>query len=161
MVRERQVSPGAYMPSVAVFDYTLTSPMCTTYRILTAMSMLVRSATIQLRVTPLIKAASERVLWGIGLNMSEAVELFLRRVIVDQKIPFELIALETTEIGILPESFSAGERVQLEAPTDISDAARPSRSASNTRAAKKEFKKFLGTLASGKKSTQKEPKNTA
>ena len=148
------------MPSVAVFDYTLTSPMCTTCRILKLMSMLVRSATIQLRVTPLIKAASERVLWGIGLNMSEAVELFLRRVIVDQKIPFELIAIETTEIDTLPATLSAGKGVRLEAHTGISDAARSAKSASNTRAAKKEFKKFLGTPASGKKSTQKESKNT-
>jgi hypothetical protein len=78
MAREGHVLPAAYISSVAVFDYTLTSPMCTTCRILKPMSMLVRSATIQHRVTPLIKAASERVLWGIGLNMSEAVELFLR-----------------------------------------------------------------------------------
>jgi hypothetical protein len=29
------------------------------------MSLLIKSATIQIRVTPLVKAASERVLWGI------------------------------------------------------------------------------------------------
>jgi addiction module RelB/DinJ family antitoxin len=123
--------------------------------------MLVRSATIQLRVTPLIKAASERVLWGIGLNMSEAVELFLRRVIVDQKIPFELIALETREIDLLPAALSAGKGVRLEEHAGSSDTTRSSKAASNTRAANKKFKKFLGTPASGKKNAKKELKNSA
>jgi addiction module RelB/DinJ family antitoxin len=99
--------------------------------------MLIRSATIQLRVTPRIKAASERVLWGIGLNMSEAVELFLRRVVVDQKIPFELISLETTPVGMLPEDSSAGESVRLAKRAGMSGTNRSSRSASRPPSRKK------------------------
>ena len=57
------------------------------------MSLIVRTANIQARVVPAIKEASERVLWRIGLNMSEAMELFLRRVIIDEKLPFEVAAL--------------------------------------------------------------------
>jgi addiction module RelB/DinJ family antitoxin len=52
------------------------------------MSLIVRTANIQARVVPAIKEASERVLWRIGLNMSEAMELFLRRIIIDEKLPF-------------------------------------------------------------------------
>ncbi len=48
------------------------------------------------RVTPEVKVASEDVLRRIGLNMTEAMELFLRRVIVDQKLPFEVVALDDT-----------------------------------------------------------------
>jgi addiction module RelB/DinJ family antitoxin len=62
------------------------------------MDSLIKSATIQVRVTPLVKAASEQVLWGIGLSMSEAVELFLRRIIVDTRIPFEIVALDPAQI---------------------------------------------------------------
>jgi len=62
------------------------------------MSTLIKSATIQLRVTPLVKAASEHVLWGIGMSMSEAVELFLRRIIVDERIPFEIVALDAAQL---------------------------------------------------------------
>jgi hypothetical protein len=84
------------------------------------------------------------------------------RVIVDQKIPFELIALET-EIDLLP-SFEVGESVRLQSHTGISDAERSSKATSNTQAAKKEFKKVLGTPASGKKiheKTQKTPLSKA
>jgi addiction module RelB/DinJ family antitoxin len=59
--------------------------------ILTAMT---RSAIIQARVRPEIKFASEQVLRSIGLSMTEAMELFLRRVIVDQRLPFEVTALD-------------------------------------------------------------------
>jgi len=62
------------------------------------MSLITRTATIQVRVVPIVKKASEEVLWSMGLNMSEAVELFLRRVIIDQRIPFEVAALEPAQI---------------------------------------------------------------
>jgi addiction module RelB/DinJ family antitoxin len=53
-----------------------------------------RSAIIQARVRPEIKFAGEQVLRSIGLSMTEAMELFLRRVIVDQRLPFEVTALD-------------------------------------------------------------------
>ena len=54
----------------------------------------IRSATLQMRVSPEVKLASERVLRGIGLNMSEAIELFLCRMIIDQRIPFDIVAFD-------------------------------------------------------------------
>ncbi len=53
-----------------------------------------RSATIQARVTPRVKEASEDVLHRIGLTMSGAMELFLRRVIKEQKLPFAIEVLD-------------------------------------------------------------------
>ncbi len=47
-----------------------------------------KTQSLQLRVTPTIKRASERILWRLGLRMSDAVELFLRQVVVEEKIPF-------------------------------------------------------------------------
>ncbi len=67
------------------------------------MTHVTRTATIQARVMPMIKEASERVLWRIGLTMSEAVELFLRRIIVDERIPFDIVALNGSFVsGIHP-----------------------------------------------------------
>lgn len=58
------------------------------------MTRIIRSAMLQMRVSPEIKLASEHVLRRIGLNLTEATELFLRRMIVDQRIPFEVVALD-------------------------------------------------------------------
>ena len=53
-----------------------------------------RTATLQFRVAPAVKYASRDILHRIGLTMTEAVELFLQRMIVDQKLPFEVVALD-------------------------------------------------------------------
>jgi DNA-damage-inducible protein J len=58
------------------------------------MELAARTATLQMRVTPAVKYASEKVLRRMGMSMTEAMELFLRRVIVDQRIPFEIAALD-------------------------------------------------------------------
>lgn len=58
------------------------------------MSRVIRSAMLQMRVTPGVKHAAEEILHRLGLNMTEAVEMFLRRTIVDQRIPFEIVALD-------------------------------------------------------------------
>lgn len=59
------------------------------------MSRIIRSAMLQMRVSPEIKLASEHVLRRIGLNLTEATELFLRRMIIDQRIPFDVVAFDT------------------------------------------------------------------
>jgi len=58
------------------------------------MSVLLRTEMLRARVYPQIKYAGEDVLRRIGLNLSDAMELFLRRVIIDQKLPFEVAALD-------------------------------------------------------------------
>jgi len=63
------------------------------------MSLITRSAMIQARVFPPVKEASERVLWRLGLTMSEAMELFLRRIIVEERIPFDIVALDPVRLG--------------------------------------------------------------
>jgi len=124
------------------------------------MSLFTRSATIQVRVVPRVKQASEEILVLIGLTMSEAVELFLRRVIVDERIPFELTALETTRIDVLPDGSATGESKELEEPAGMSNV-RSSGVALRSGAARKQSKKFLGTPMPGRTTGQKERKNTA
>ena len=123
------------------------------------MSLITRSATIQVRVVPVVKRASEEVLWRIGLTMSEAIELFLRRVIVDERIPFDLIALETAQIGFLPENSPTGERTPaVDRNTAFSDR---SRRTSIRGVARKKSKKFLGAHTPSEIQTPKSRKNGA
>lgn len=70
------------------------------------MALITRTAMIQARVFPPIKEASERVLSRIGLNMSEAMELFLRRVIIDERIPFEIEALEIGALTAIEQALA-------------------------------------------------------
>jgi DNA-damage-inducible protein J len=93
------------------------------------MSLMARTAILQARVSPEVKHASEQVLHRIGLNMTEALELFLRRVIVDQRIPFEVVALD-------PETFT---RIAIEASTDDL-----SKQAPNRRSGKRRGKRHAG-----------------
>lgn len=65
------------------------------------MSRIVRSAMLQMRVSPEVKLASEHVLRRIGLNLTEATELFLRRMIIDQRIPFEVVAFDNATFAQL------------------------------------------------------------
>jgi DNA-damage-inducible protein J len=72
----------------------------------TSMSVLTRTAMLQARVTPEVKQASETVLRRLGLNMTEAMELFLRRLIVDQKLPFEVVALDDATLAAIIGSWA-------------------------------------------------------
>lgn len=91
---ERAVHPKERMPSLYVNSNTVNVAAVDIVPYTARMSMATRSAYIQARVVPAVKEASERVLWRIGLNMSEAMELFLRRIIIDEKLPFEVVALK-------------------------------------------------------------------
>lgn len=68
--------------------------VCGERDILRYMSRIIRSAMLQMRVSPEIKLATEHVLQRIGLNVTEATELFFRRMIIDQRIPFDVAAID-------------------------------------------------------------------
>jgi addiction module RelB/DinJ family antitoxin len=65
-----------------------------------------------MRVTPAIKFGSERVLRRLGLTMTEAVELFLRRMIVDERIPFDVVALDAAALGQLEDEWCEEQRTR-------------------------------------------------
>lgn len=58
------------------------------------MVRVVRSSMLSMRVSPEIKLASDNVLQRLGLNITEAMEMFLRRMVIDQRIPFEVVAID-------------------------------------------------------------------
>ena len=60
---------------------------------------------LQMRVTPAVKYASEQIFHRIGLSMTEAVELFLRRAILEEKLPFEVVALNEARLDQIAEDY--------------------------------------------------------
>jgi addiction module RelB/DinJ family antitoxin len=58
------------------------------------MARVVRSTMLSMRVSPQIRLALENVLERLGLNITEATEIFYRRMIIDQRIPFEVAAID-------------------------------------------------------------------
>ena len=78
--------------------------------ILAILGAMMRSAILQARVRPEIKFAGEQVLRSIGLIMTEAMELFLRRLIVDQKPPFEIATLDGARFTSIVDSWKASQK---------------------------------------------------
>src|SRR5580704_4818333 len=58
------------------------------------MVRVVRDSMLSMRVSPAIKLATENVLERLGLNITEATEMFFRRMIIDQRIPFDVAAID-------------------------------------------------------------------
>jgi DNA-damage-inducible protein J len=51
---------------------------------------MVKSANLYVRIDPDVKKQAEKVFDGLGISMSNAVGLFLKQVVINQAIPFEL-----------------------------------------------------------------------
>lgn len=49
-----------------------------------------KSTNLYVRIEPDVKEQAEKVLDGLGLSMSNAVGLFLKQVVINQAIPFDL-----------------------------------------------------------------------
>jgi DNA-damage-inducible protein J len=76
-----------------------------------------KSAEIRSRIEPDLKEGATRVLADCGLNLSDAIRLFLRQVVVNNGLPFEVkmpnattrAAMEEVRSGNLPRFNSANE----------------------------------------------------
>ena len=49
-----------------------------------------KSATVFARVEPTIKEQSEAILNNLGLSMSNAIDMYLRQIVMNKGIPFEV-----------------------------------------------------------------------
>ena len=86
------------------------------------MSLVTRTAILQARVSPEIKYASEKVLKRLGLNLTEVIEMFLRRMVIDQGIPFDVVALNDSQLAQIADEYAhqlqimkAGQRTSASA----------------------------------------------
>jgi|688.fasta_scaffold139235_3 DNA-damage-inducible protein J len=50
-----------------------------------------KSVLIQSKIDPSLKTQSEDILEQLGLNMSRAIEVFLRQVVVQRGLPFKVV----------------------------------------------------------------------
>ncbi len=64
-----------------------------------------KTANIMTRVDPQVKEQAESVLEQLGLSMSSAMEIYLRQIVLQRKIPFEmkLPARKPLALGSLSE----------------------------------------------------------
>jgi addiction module RelB/DinJ family antitoxin len=74
------------------------------------MSAILRTEMLRARVYPHIRYAGEDVLRRIGLNMSDVMDLLLRRMIIDQKLPFEVAALDDATLAAATERWTKEAR---------------------------------------------------
>lgn len=78
-----------------------------------------RSESIQVHVTPYIKRASNVILRRLGLTMSEAVELFLRQCIIEQRLPFAVRAMDAKALAAIMTLDERAEALtHLRSPAD-------------------------------------------
>ena len=52
--------------------------------------LMVKSTNLYVRIEPDVKEQAGKVFDGLGISMSNAVGLFLKQVVINQAIPFEL-----------------------------------------------------------------------
>lgn len=69
---------------------------------LTAHSM--KSAEIRSRIEPDLKEGATRVLADCGLNLSDAIRLFLRQVVINNGLPFEIKVPNATTRAAMEEA---------------------------------------------------------
>jgi len=61
-------------------------------------------ATVKTRVDISLKKDFEKILKEIGLNSSQALKLFMKRVVIEQGIPFELKIPNSTTLKSIEEA---------------------------------------------------------
>lgn len=65
-----------------------------------------KSSNLYVRIEPDVKKQAEKVFDGLGISMSNAVGLFLKQVVINQAIPFELklTPVKIKSVDIMTES---------------------------------------------------------
>lgn len=83
-----------------------------------------KSATLNLRVNPIVKQRAEEVLARLGMPMSTAIDIYLNQIGLTGGIPF-IIKLPAAPVEVNAEKMSAKElRAKLQAGYDDIEAGR-------------------------------------
>ena len=62
--------------------------------------MIVKNEVIHARISEDIKKECDSILSNIGISMSQAIDLYLRQIVLKRGIPFELNEIEKERISI-------------------------------------------------------------
>lgn len=65
---------------------------------------MLKSSTLNVRVEPDVKVKTQRIFKRLGLSTSEAIYLFLKRVVAEKGLPFELKLPNRTTRKVLKDS---------------------------------------------------------
>lgn len=84
--------------------------------------------TLQIRIDPKTKKSAQKILEELGLDMTTAITVYLKRIVTKKGIPFELITengltLEQ-EAAILEASEEAEQGINVEGPFDAEESIR-------------------------------------
>ena len=75
--------------------------------------MIVKNEVIHARISEDIKKECDSILSNIGISMSQAIDLYLRQIVLKRGIPFELNEIEketpTEELAYIINSVDGGE----------------------------------------------------
>lgn len=75
--------------------------------------MIMKNEVIHARISEDIKKECESILYNIGISMSQAIDLYLRQIVLKRGIPFELNEIEketpTEELAYIINSVDGGE----------------------------------------------------
>ena len=75
-------------------------------------------STIQVRIDPIIKKSTKKVLDEIGIDISSAVKIYFKQIIIHQGIPFQLLTdngftiQEEKEILKASQEAGLGEKIK-------------------------------------------------
>jgi DNA-damage-inducible protein J len=76
---------------------------------------------VRCRIDPKTKAQASEVIESMGLSVSDAIRLFLRRVAVEGAIPFEVRVPNARTISAIDELESPVHRAALQKSTSLED----------------------------------------
>lgn len=76
---------------------------------------------VRCRIDPTTKAQASEVIESMGLSVSDAIRLFLRRVAVEGAIPFELRVPNARTVSAIDELESPTHRAALQKNTSLED----------------------------------------
>ncbi len=71
-----------------------------------------KTATVRARIEPKVKSQAERVLRTLGISSSEAINVFYRKIVAEQGIPFSLHVPNVESVRAI-KSARKGEHVTV------------------------------------------------
>lgn len=81
-----------------------------------------KTATINARIDPAVKAEAERVFSAIGISASDAIGLFYRQVVFKNGLPFDVRIPNADTLAALQEIESGKGKTMTGSTKDIFDA---------------------------------------
>lgn len=81
----------------------------------------IKSAEVRSRIEPDLKMQSTEVLSGLGLDMSDAIRLFLRQVVATRGLPFEIREPNATTLAAMAEARSMRGKARFNSPEEFFD----------------------------------------